>query len=274
MVRCRHIVLATSVFGPPVVPAIPSTPSFGGEIVHARDFHSVATYVGRRVLVIGGGNTAVDVCQDLVGSGAARVTLLQRSATCVLLKHALAAGYGALFPRGVDTVLIDFRIASVPWRVRVRERLVLKEREDHIERGEDLDVDLDDAERTRKLKDTGFLVNYGRDGRGLTFAILERLGGTFISASRVSYADPSMQAISSTLGSPTCSSAARSTSRHPPSSHTTRKTTPILRMGPVWRSTSSFTRTSLDYVLLSSGCTDVFQNGVSISHRGVVVHLR
>jgi hypothetical protein len=175
MVRCRHIVLATSIFGPPVMPVVPGTETFRGEILHASKFYSGADYTGRRVLVVGSGNTAADVCKDLASAGAARVTMLQRSSSCVVLPNALAAIFACQFPPGIDIGLMDFRNASIPWRVR--ERLILQEREDRIARGEDPDVEPGDKEQMRKLKDTGFLVNNWRGGRGLQFALLERLGG-------------------------------------------------------------------------------------------------
>jgi cation diffusion facilitator CzcD-associated flavoprotein CzcO len=175
IVRCRHIVLATGVFGPPVIPVVPGAESFGGELLHASKFYSGAKYAGKRVLVVGGGNTAADVCQDLRNAGAAQVTMLQRSSSCVLLANTLAAGYAAAFPAGMDVGLMDFQTYAVPWRVR--ERLLLKEREERIARGEDPDVHPDDVEQMRQLKETGFQVNYGRDGLGLPAVVVDRLGG-------------------------------------------------------------------------------------------------
>jgi hypothetical protein len=47
----------------------------------------------------------------------------------------------------------------------------------------------------RKLKATGFLVNYGRGGRGLMFAILERLGGTHSHSPGMLFGDTELQGI-------------------------------------------------------------------------------
>jgi cation diffusion facilitator CzcD-associated flavoprotein CzcO len=173
--RCAHIVLATGTLGPPNVPAVAGADTFCGRTLHARGFHSGAEFAGQRVLVVGAGNTAADVCADLVAGGAARVTMLQRSASCLILPRAMAGAWAAMFPPGVDIALCDFRIAGVPYRVR--ERLILAEREARRARGEDPDVEPGDAERMRKVKEKGFLVDQGPGGRGLLFALLEKFGG-------------------------------------------------------------------------------------------------
>jgi cation diffusion facilitator CzcD-associated flavoprotein CzcO len=179
--RCAHIVLATGALGPPNIPAVPGEAAFRGRVLHASAFSSGAAFAGQRVLVVGAANTAADVCEDLAAGGAARVTMLQRSATCTVLPHALAAHFAQTFPPGADVALCDFRIAGVPFRVR--ERLVLAEREARIARGEDPDVEPEDLERMRKVQEKGFLVHHGREGRGLLFVILERFGGQSSSAS-------------------------------------------------------------------------------------------
>jgi cation diffusion facilitator CzcD-associated flavoprotein CzcO len=143
-VRCQHIVLATGVLGPPMIPDVPGAECFRGEVLHARKFSSGTDYEGRRVLVVGGANTAANVYQDLANLGAARVTILQRTASCVLLSNTLAREYSAAFPAREDVGLTDFCNASVPHRVR--ERLILQEREARIARGEDPDVAPGDEE--------------------------------------------------------------------------------------------------------------------------------
>jgi hypothetical protein len=176
MVKCKHVVLTTGTLGPPKQPTVPGADAFCGSILHASRFDSGAAYKGQRVLVVGGANTAADVCEDLVASGAQSVTMLQRSPTCVVLPRALQLHFLQTFPPGTDVELCDFRIASVPFAVR--ERLILEEREKRKERGEDPDVETEDLERMKGMKEKGFLVDHGPGGRGLLFVILEKFGGT------------------------------------------------------------------------------------------------
>ncbi len=63
--RARHVVIAT---GREVVPRIPDwqgREQFCGEIVHSADFGSVERYRGKRVLVVGAGNSGSDVLNHL-----------------------------------------------------------------------------------------------------------------------------------------------------------------------------------------------------------------
>jgi hypothetical protein len=174
-VECKHVVLSTGTLGPPKQPTVPGADAFRGSILHASHFDSGADYAGQRVLVGGGANIATDVCDDLVASGVQRMRMLQRSPTCVVLPRALQLHFFQTFPPGVDVGLCDFRIASVPFAVR--ERLILEEREKRKERGEDPDVETEDLERMKGMKEKGFLVDHGPGGRGLLFVILEKFGG-------------------------------------------------------------------------------------------------
>lgn len=54
-----HLVCANGSLWTPNVPEIPG--SFDGEVIHARDHWSSERFRGRRVLVVGGGNTGVDL---------------------------------------------------------------------------------------------------------------------------------------------------------------------------------------------------------------------
>ncbi|KAF7310142.1 hypothetical protein MIND_00387600 [Mycena indigotica] len=57
---------------------------FHGPVYHSDGHKSAAPSKGKRVVVIGACNSGADMCQDFVAKGAAEVTMVQRSATCVL----------------------------------------------------------------------------------------------------------------------------------------------------------------------------------------------
>ena len=61
-----HVVVATGRESVPFVPDWPGSDSFTGTLRHAADFGDIAQYRGRRVLVVGAGNSGTDVLNHLV----------------------------------------------------------------------------------------------------------------------------------------------------------------------------------------------------------------
>ena len=64
-------------------PEFPGAGDFGGTIVHPQHWPEDLDYAGKRVVVIGSGATAVTLIPALVNTGAAHVTMLQRSPTYI-----------------------------------------------------------------------------------------------------------------------------------------------------------------------------------------------
>jgi putative flavoprotein involved in K+ transport len=77
--RARHVVLACGFNREPVLPAWPGLESFPGEVVHSSRYANPAPYRGRRVLVVGAGNTGAEIAADLAEGGAAGVHLAVRT---------------------------------------------------------------------------------------------------------------------------------------------------------------------------------------------------
>jgi cation diffusion facilitator CzcD-associated flavoprotein CzcO len=69
--RAAVVVMATGGHGAPRRPRIPGEETFAGELLHSRDYRGGERFRGRRVLVVGGGNTAMDLAADLLAHGAA-----------------------------------------------------------------------------------------------------------------------------------------------------------------------------------------------------------
>lgn len=70
------VIAATGAFGNPYLPAIPGRDSFEGEIVHVADYRGPERFAGQRVVVVGAGNSAVQVAHEL--SEVSRVSLAVR----------------------------------------------------------------------------------------------------------------------------------------------------------------------------------------------------
>ena len=59
------VVAATGSFGSPVMPSLPGQNSFTGELLHVADYRHPAPYAGKRVVVVGGGNSGVQIAYEL-----------------------------------------------------------------------------------------------------------------------------------------------------------------------------------------------------------------
>src|SRR5260370_22765781 len=66
----RHVVMATGVSGIPSLPDIPSLRKFGGKILYSSQYEDGELGKGKRVLVVGSGNSGHDIAQDLFLAGA------------------------------------------------------------------------------------------------------------------------------------------------------------------------------------------------------------
>lgn len=64
--RARTVVNATGSWSRPFWPRVPGTESFVGHQVHTVDYDSASSLPGRRVLVVGGGNSGAQVAADLL----------------------------------------------------------------------------------------------------------------------------------------------------------------------------------------------------------------
>jgi putative flavoprotein involved in K+ transport len=72
----RAVVAATGSFGHPHRPVLPGLEHFTGTLLHAADYRNPEPFAGQRVIVVGAGNSAVQIAADL--ASVARVTLATR----------------------------------------------------------------------------------------------------------------------------------------------------------------------------------------------------
>ena len=169
--RPRHIVLAIGVNGVPHVPRIEGLAGFGGYAAHSSRFDSGMDVEGKSALVVGAGNSAHDVAQELHLRGA-DVTMLQRSSITVASVEPSAASLARIFSdnegvRGIDD--IDLMTASVPFDLVRRLHGPLSQAL---------------AENDRALLDglrrVGFRLDNGVDGTGFYMKLIRSLGGYYL----------------------------------------------------------------------------------------------
>jgi NADPH-dependent glutamate synthase beta subunit-like oxidoreductase len=73
------VVVATGKYAKKRLPRWPGIEDFGGRVVHSLDYRTGRDYAGKRVLVVGAGNTGTEVAADLVEQDAARVAIAIRT---------------------------------------------------------------------------------------------------------------------------------------------------------------------------------------------------
>jgi cation diffusion facilitator CzcD-associated flavoprotein CzcO len=106
--HARVVVIATGQYGRPVSPEWPGMAQYGGQTLHSSKYHSGRAFKDQRVLVIGAGNSGMEIATDLVEQGAARVAISLRSTPPVVPRDFLgtpAQVFGILmnsFPPGLS----------------------------------------------------------------------------------------------------------------------------------------------------------------------------
>jgi cation diffusion facilitator CzcD-associated flavoprotein CzcO len=162
-------VLATGgVSGTPYRPSIPGLDAFGGTVVHSSAFGDGREYDVERAVVLGTGNSGHDVAQELHARGV-RVTMVQRSPTCVVSLVPSGTMVYALYSEHDAIEDIDLVTAAVPYPV-------LRESYQHLTRKTcELDRPLLD-----RLHAVGFETDFEPDGTGFHMKYLRRGGGYYI----------------------------------------------------------------------------------------------
>ncbi len=163
----RHVVMATGVSGIPSLPDIPTLRRFGGTILHSSQYDDGEAWQGKKVLVIGSGNSGHDIAQDLHSSGAT-VTLVQRSSTLVVNVEPSAQLPYALYDEGPSLEDCDLITTSIPLSLARKSHILL------TEQARKLDQELLDG-----LEKVGFKLDFGEQGTGWQFKYLSRGGGYY-----------------------------------------------------------------------------------------------
>ncbi|XP_076934146.1 putative indole-3-pyruvate monooxygenase YUCCA5 [Bidens hawaiensis] len=80
---CQMLVVATGENAEGIIPDIEGLKDFSGEVIHAKDYKSGAKYTGKKVLVVGCGNSGMEVSLDLSNHNA-KPSMVVRSSFHVL----------------------------------------------------------------------------------------------------------------------------------------------------------------------------------------------
>ncbi|MCC6319596.1 MAG: NAD(P)/FAD-dependent oxidoreductase [Gemmatimonadaceae bacterium] len=83
VVDARAVVMATGIVAKPRMPELPGRSDFGGEVLHSVSYLRPTPYVGKRVLVVGVGNSGGEIGSELARAGA-NVTVAVRSGANVV----------------------------------------------------------------------------------------------------------------------------------------------------------------------------------------------
>jgi putative flavoprotein involved in K+ transport len=174
VLKPRQLVLATGMSGKPNLPKFPGMEIFKGEQQHSSQHPGPDAYRGKKVVVVGGNNSAHDICAAL-WEGGADVTMVQRSSTHIVKSDSLMEiGLGALYSEravasGMTTKKADLTFASMPYRIMHQFQIPIYDR-----------IRERDADFYKRLEDAGFMLDFGDDGSGLFMKYLRRGSGYYI----------------------------------------------------------------------------------------------
>jgi cation diffusion facilitator CzcD-associated flavoprotein CzcO len=84
VVDAPQVVVATGYEHTPAIPDWPGKAGFTGELVHSADYRNPTPYLGKRVLVVGGGSSGFEIVTDVATGGAAKAWLSLRTPPNIL----------------------------------------------------------------------------------------------------------------------------------------------------------------------------------------------
>ena len=165
-IKPRHIVMSTGVSAIPIMPELPGMSEFKGTVMHSGAYSEGHEWSGKKALVVGTGNSAHDVAQDLHACGA-DVTMIQRSSTHVV-SLAEAQRVYTIYAEGPPVDDCDLLATSFPFPV-------LKQGYQRTAKHTtEVDKPLLDGLRAR-----GFKLNSGVEDCGFQMSYLQRGGGYY-----------------------------------------------------------------------------------------------
>jgi len=164
----RHLVFANGIVGEPSMPDIPSLKDFKGQLMHAQGFDSGAPWRGKNALVLGVGNSAHDIAQDLHGHGA-NVKMIQRGSLTVFSVKAASINHAIYYNEGMPLEDCDLIATSGTFQVQLRGYQLATRRMLEI-----------DKELLAGLKARGFKLDSGPQGGGHQMKIRRNHGGYYL----------------------------------------------------------------------------------------------
>lgn len=112
VLSARHVIVATGRDRLPWTPDWPGKATFAGKLVHAADFGTAEDYAGKKVLVVGAGNSGFDVLNHLARADTEAVWLSARQGPSLMPKRigkvavARFGGFMAMLPTRIADAVI------------------------------------------------------------------------------------------------------------------------------------------------------------------------
>ncbi len=173
IMRPSHVVMAVGVSGIPNMPRFVGQEDFAGTIMHSSRYNETVDPAGKAVLVVGAGNSAHDVAQEMVLRGA-DVTMLQRSSTTVVSIEPSSSRATTLYRElaGQHPIEdLDLMGASITFDLQRQLHGPLS----HVMA--EMDKELLDG-----LRRVGFRLDNGEDDTGYYMKLIRYLGGYYLNA--------------------------------------------------------------------------------------------
>lgn len=166
VVRPRHVIMATGASGIPIMPDLPGMKDFKGDVMHSGWYETGHKWEGKKALVIGTGNSAHDVAQDLHACGV-ETTMVQRSSTHIVSLKEAQRVY-LIYAEGPPVRDCDLIATSMPFPVLKRSYKMATKMSKEI-----------DKPLLDKLAARGFKLNDGVEDCGFQMSYLQRGGGYY-----------------------------------------------------------------------------------------------
>lgn len=150
----------------PTSPIYEGREAFGGTALHSCQYKNPGPWAGKHGVVVGTGNTAHDVAEDMLAAGLASVTMIQRSPTFVLPAEYYADSQRPYYNKDTPTELADRMAFTGPLAVgRLIQKSVFEQKAKQ------------EPERFARLERAGFKLD--REGE-LMKCLMERFGGYYM----------------------------------------------------------------------------------------------
>jgi cation diffusion facilitator CzcD-associated flavoprotein CzcO len=164
--RPKHLVFACGVSAIAKPPQAPGLGDFAGTVMHSGDYTDGRAWRGKRALVLGTGNSAHDVAQDLHAHGA-QVSMIQRSPTHVVSLRQAQRVY-AMYTEGMPIDDSDLLATAMPYPALIDAYKVFTELSRQV-----------DQPLLDRLAARGFRLTAGEDDTGFQMMYLRRGGGYY-----------------------------------------------------------------------------------------------